>query len=154
MASKIDVLLDKYGESHQNKTNKLIHWICVPLIFYSIVALIWSIPFPFDWATNFNWASVVLLLILVYYFRLSVSLALGMMLFAFICMTGCIFLSRVSDSFLWQSAIGIFVIAWIFQFVGHKIEGKKPSFLEDLQYLLIGPAWLMHFLYKKVGIPY
>jgi uncharacterized membrane protein YGL010W len=51
---------------------------------------------------------------------------------------------------LW--AVGIFVVAWIGQFVGHKIEGKKPSFLEDLQFLLIGPAWLMHFIFKKMGI--
>ena len=154
MTSKIDSLLEKYGESHQNKTNKLIHWICVPLIFYSIVALIWSIPFPFELSVNFNWSSVVLIFVLVYYFRLSVSLALGMTLFSFTCMTACILLSRVSVDFVWQSALGIFVISWIFQFVGHKIEGKKPSFLEDLQFLLIGPAWLMHFIFKKAGIPY
>jgi len=51
-------------------------------------------------------------------------------------------------------SLGIFVIAWIGQFIGHKIEGKKPSFLEDLQFLLIGPAWLLHFIYKKLGIVY
>jgi uncharacterized membrane protein YGL010W len=54
---------------------------------------------------------------------------------------------------LWAS-IGIFVMAWIGQFIGHKIEGAKPSFIEDLQYLMIGPAWLLHFIYKKIGIPY
>ena len=51
-------------------------------------------------------------------------------------------------------AFGIFVIAWIGQFIGHKIEGKKPSFLEDLQFLMVGPAWLLSFIYKKVGIKY
>jgi uncharacterized membrane protein YGL010W len=51
-------------------------------------------------------------------------------------------------------ALIIFVVAWIGQFIGHKIEGKKPSFLQDVQYLLIGPAWLLHFIFKKVGIGY
>jgi uncharacterized membrane protein YGL010W len=50
--------------------------------------------------------------------------------------------------------LGVFVLAWIFQFVGHKIEGKKPSFLDDVKFLLIGPIWLLHFIFKKLGIPY
>ena len=55
---------------------------------------------------------------------------------------------------LWIFSVIIFVIAWIGQFIGHKIEGKKPSFIEDLQFLLIGPAWLLSFIYKKIGIKY
>jgi uncharacterized membrane protein YGL010W len=55
---------------------------------------------------------------------------------------------------LWVICIVIFIVAWIGQFYGHKIEGKKPSFLKDVQFLLIGPAWLMHFVYKRLGIPY
>jgi uncharacterized membrane protein YGL010W len=51
-------------------------------------------------------------------------------------------------------SLGVFVLAWIVQFYGHKIEGKKPSFLKDVQFLMIGPAWLMHFIYKKIGISY
>ena len=54
----------------------------------------------------------------------------------------------------WIIYLSIFVITWIFQFIGHKIEGKKPSFLKDLQFLLIGPIWLLHFILKKIGIPY
>ncbi len=48
----------------------------------------------------------------------------------------------------------IFVVSSAFQFIGHKVEGKKPSFLKDVEFLLIGPAWLMHFVYKKIGLPY
>jgi len=55
---------------------------------------------------------------------------------------------------LWVVCIAVFVLAWIGQFYGHKVEGKKPSFLKDIQFLLIGPAWLMHFIYKRLGIPY
>ena len=57
------------------------------------------------------------------------------------------------DYALWKISLSIFIIAWIGQFIGHKIEGMKPSFLKDIQFLLIGPAWLLSFIYKKLNIP-
>ena len=158
--SKIDPLLLEYGESHQHSTNKLIHWICVPLIFFSIVGLIWSIPSDIlkDVAGNanpyINWATLGLILVIIYYLRLSIPLALGMLLFA----GACLFVAQWIDSHvgtpLWLVSIIIFVVAWIGQFYGHKVEGKKPSFFKDLQFLLIGPAWLLHFIYRRAGISY
>jgi uncharacterized membrane protein YGL010W len=158
--SKIDRLLSEYGESHQNATNKSIHWICVPLIFFSIVGLIASIPStslqsvlgessPFA-----NWAAVALLLITVYYLSLSFTLALGMFIFGFTCLLVANIISQLHFAPLWLVCLIIFVLAWTGQFYGHKVEGKKPSFLKDIQFLLIGPAWLMHFVYKRLGIPY
>ena len=154
---KIDQLLSEYGESHQNVTNKTIHWICVPLIFFSIVGLIASIPSGLVqdlFGSYFNWATVAMILVLVYYVSLSPSLSVGMALFTFACLylTKTIALSGIAP--LWLVCILIFVLAWIGQFYGHKVEGKKPSFFKDLQFLLIGPAWLMHFIYKKLGISY
>lgn len=157
---KIDQLLSEYGESHQNETNKAIHWICVPLIFFSVVGLIASIPTaglesilgngnPYA-----NWATVVLVLVTIYYVSLSIPLSIGMMLFGALCLFVTRMLIRVDVAPLWMISIGIFVVAWIGQFYGHKVEGKKPSFFKDLQFLLIGPAWLMHFIYKRIGIPY
>lgn len=155
---KIDQLLAEYGESHQNATNKAIHWICVPLIFFSVVGLVASIPSqivqvvlgenPFA-----NWATVALIVALAYYITLSIPLAVGMMLFS----AACLYLTRVVVAqgwALWLVCLIIFVVAWIGQFYGHKVEGKKPSFFKDLQFLLIGPAWLMHFIFKRVGLPY
>ena len=55
---------------------------------------------------------------------------------------------------LWQACLILFVVGWLFQFIGHKVEGKKPSFFEDLQFLLIGPAWLLAAIYRKLGIRY
>ena len=49
---------------------------------------------------------------------------------------------------------GVFVLAWIGQFVGHMIEGRKPSFFEDVKFLLVGPAWLLGFIYRRAGIRY
>lgn len=158
---KIDSLLAEYGESHQNETNKLIHWICVPLIFFSIVGLIWSIPhevlnrlIPIAPAALVNWASVVLLLVLIYYLSLSFSLFVGMLIVGAISLGICYFLELYVTTPLWVICLVIFFIAWVGQFYGHKVEGKKPSFLKDIQFLLIGPAWLMHFILKKAGIPY
>ncbi len=156
---KIDALLSEYGESHQNSTNKAIHWICVPLIFFSIVGLIWSIPSSFLQSLisdnpYINWATLLLAITLLYYLALSVPLFFGMLVVAAICSLAANYLSQNFDIPLWALSLGIFVVAWIGQFYGHKVEGKKPSFLKDVQFLLIGPAWLMHFVYKKLGIPY
>lgn len=157
---KIDLLLAEYGVSHQHPTNKTIHWICVPAIFFSIVGLIFSIPpgpveilYPLigDFA---NWATLVLAVVLVYYAALSPPLALGMLLFSALCLAIANLINIISPIPLWAVSLGIFLIAWIFQFYGHKIEGKKPSFLKDVQFLLIGPAWLMHFIYKRFGFAY
>ncbi len=151
--SKIQSLLDEYGESHQNATNKLIHWICVPLIFFSIVGLFYSITLPFKITDtmNFNLAIVMLVLVTIYYFTLSRTLWIGMLLFLVICMIVC-YEIQAAGLPVWLVSIGIFVAAWIAQFYGHHVEGKKPSFLKDVQFLMIGPAWIMNFIYKKLGI--
>ncbi|MER2997498.1 DUF962 domain-containing protein [Pontibacter populi] len=151
----------EYGQSHQNHTNKLIHWICVPLIFFSIIGLLASIPseqlkqfFPEQLQPFVHFGTIVILLGLLFYLRLSVTMFVGM---AIVCATVLWFVYLVdykTDSPLWLVSLVIFVLAWVGQFYGHKIEGKKPSFLKDLQFLLIGPAWLLGFIYRKLGIPY
>jgi uncharacterized membrane protein YGL010W len=157
---KIDALLSEYGESHRNSTNKAIHWICVPLIFFSIVGLIASIPsggvqkILGEGNPYANWATVVMVLVLVYYITLSIPLTFGMMLFSVLCLFTARIIAQSGAAPLWMVCIIIFVLAWIGQFYGHKVEGKKPSFFKDIQFLLIGPAWLMHFIYKRLGIPY
>jgi uncharacterized membrane protein YGL010W len=150
---KIDWLLEEYGKSHQNSFNKKVHWVCVPLILLSIIGLIRSIPFPFGNSLGLNWANLVLLLVTLYYLRLSFALALGMFGIALAMLWICQTILIMGLPLLWFS-IGVFVLAWLGQFYGHKVEGKKPSFLQDIQFLLIGPAWLLHFVYKKLGLPY
>lgn len=157
---KIDSLLSEYGESHQNATNKTIHWICVPLIFFSLVGLVASIPSGTvqhvmgEGNPYANWATVLLVITIIYYVSLSISLSIGMTIFGLVCLTLINVLNQINIAPLWMMSLIIFIVAWIGQFYGHKVEGKKPSFFKDVQFLLIGPAWLMHFLYKKTGIPY
>lgn len=146
--------LDAYAVSHQNKTNKAIHFICVPLIVFSVVGLFMSIPngvlkqlsgIASD--TIANWAVVTLIPIMFFYLRLSVKM--GVLILAFL--SSCIYGNALIAGFypLWQTSLAIFVVAWIGQFYGHKLEGQKPSFFDDLKFLLIGPAWILDDIFFK-----
>ena len=151
---KVDQFLMEYGASHQNPTNKLIHWVCVPLIVLSVIGLLGSIPVP-DFITSIssrlNFGSLALILGIIYYAFLSLPLAVGMILFS-IAIVYVLHLMIGLDIALWKQSLAIFVVAWAVQFIGHEIEGKKPSFLKDVQFLMIGPLWLLSFIYKKLGI--
>lgn len=125
-----------YGESHQNPTNIKIHKIAVPLIYFSVVALISAIPALTGQIT----LAIASLVALSFYFMLSVKLGFVMSIF-----TGlCIYIALNISTIVIETAVTVFIIAWIFQFVGHKVEGKKPSFFDDLSFLLIGPAWVFN----------
>jgi uncharacterized membrane protein YGL010W len=154
---KIDQLIATYGESHQNETNKAFHWICVPTIVFTLLGLLFAIPFPAERTFFLNWGGIFIAVALLYYARLSVVMMLSMLAVSMAMLWG---INKIYDM-TGQSAsqlawvmLGLFAAAWVGQFIGHKIEGKKPSFLEDVQYLLIGPVWLLHFIYKKIGLSY
>ncbi|MFT3908723.1 MAG: DUF962 domain-containing protein [Ferruginibacter sp.] len=148
-------LLSEYGESHQNETNKTIHWICVPAIFFSIIGLLYSIKLPWQ-AGNYplNVAVLMIFPVIIYYVFLSRTIWIGMFIFCITCLLICDSIEDSGIIDLWLCSLIIFILAWIGQFYGHKVEGKKPSFLKDLQFLLIGPAWLMGFIYEKLGVSY
>jgi len=146
--------LDAYAVSHQNKTNKAIHFVCVPLIVFSVVGLIMSIPngllkelLGTSSDAIANWAVVLLGPIMFFYLRLSIKM--GVLILGFLAL--CIFGNAQLASYfsLWQVSLGIFVVAWIGQFYGHKLEGEKPSFFDDLKFLLIGPAWILDDIFFK-----
>jgi uncharacterized membrane protein YGL010W len=139
----IDVLLAKYSESHLNHTNEIIHFVCVPAIVFSLLGLIWSLQ-PMA-------ALGVVLLSLAYYVRLSIPFAAGMLVMSLV-MLGV--LSVLPPPAILPLSIAIFVLAWIGQFIGHKIEGKKPSFFDDVRFLLIGPLFVLSFLYRKLKLAY
>jgi len=161
-ARPVDIYFDQYAQSHRNTTNKLIHWIGVPLIVFSILGLVWAIPFPYirllgRYNGYFNWASFLVAFSIYYYYKLSPVLSYLMLLVLFGFSYGIIDLvawQKAGGPALWQVCLAIFALSWAGQFIGHKIEGKKPSFLDDLKFLLIGPIWLLHFILKKFSIRY
>ncbi|MDO6684176.1 MULTISPECIES: Mpo1 family 2-hydroxy fatty acid dioxygenase [unclassified Agarivorans] len=159
MPKPVQQWFNEYAVSHKNPTNKAIHWFMVPAIYFSIVGLLWSLPLSAVVSDQqlspwINAASLLALPIHWFYLRLSKALALAMALFTLSCFLLCDLISTLNPIPLWQCSIWIFVVAWIGQFIGHKIEGKKPSFFEDIQYLLIGPLWLMGFVFDYLNIEY
>jgi uncharacterized membrane protein YGL010W len=146
----------EYGESHANPTNKLLHWVCVPLIVLAVMGLLWSIPVPSAFTALspwLNWATLTALVAVVYYAAMSPGLALGVAL-SYVLMFAVLNALASLPWPLWVTSLAIFVIAWIGQFVGHAVEGKRPSFFKDLQFLMIGPLWLMASLYRRLGVSY
>jgi len=146
---------DNYSGDHRNATNQLIHVWCVPAILWSVIALLWTIPVPESLARPGAWTGLAMAVTLIFYWRLSRPLALGMLvLFVTFGELSEVLRLRFGASGLLWIAVAVFVVAWIGQFIGHKIEGRKPSFLTDLSYLLIGPLWVLAKLYRKLGIAY
>jgi uncharacterized membrane protein YGL010W len=148
----IHTWLSEYGESHQHATNKTIHWICVPTIFFSIVGFLYQIKTGWQFGdAPITVAHLVTIRIIIYYVILSPAISIGVAMFILLCLTLCGWIEVVCSN-PWMVYLILFVVAWIGQFIGHNIEGKKPSFFKDIQYLLIGPAWLLSAIYKKLGI--
>jgi len=148
--------LDEYGESHQNPVNKRIHWVCVPAIVLSVIGLLWSLPVPAAFGAislAMNWAVLFAMAAVVYYFILSVPLGVGAAATLALLLLAAAALDRLAAP-LWAISLAIFVVAWIGQFIGHQIEGRKPSFFKDLQFLMIGPLWLLAAAYRGAGLRY
>jgi uncharacterized membrane protein YGL010W len=148
--------LSEYGTSHQNPANKLLHWICVPAIVLAFLGFLWSAPVPTAFSAVspwLNWATVAALAALIYYLVLSPALAAGVLVAFAVLLVMTRGLAQLPWP-LWATSLVIFVVAWIGQFVGHAIEGKRPSFFKDLQFLLIGPLWLLAAAYRRFSLPY
>ena len=139
---KVDALLQHYGLSHTHPVNEVIHFVAIPAIMISLNGLLFAVH-----------PALVLLLIavsLVYYSRLSWPFTLCMLLLSSVMLA----LVDAMDAagVLVQASVGVFVVAWIFQFIGHHLEGKKPSFFEDLQYLLVGPLFVLSKAFERLVV--
>ena len=127
----------EYSESHQNPVNRRIHKICVPLIFFSVIGFLLQIPWGLGPIRS---GELVIAAALGWYLTLGIK--------PFFIMLAQVFVSYILLYILGHFGhtlgilITIFVVAWAGQFYGHKVEGKKPSFFKDLQFLLIGPLWI------------
>lgn len=152
--------LEEYGASHQNSTNKLIHWIAVPVIFLTVIGMLWDIPVPSLISSSlpwFHWGLFGLAFSVVFYIMFSTRLAVGLVIFCAICWWLLHSYYRVGLGEilpLWQASLIVFVIAWVFQFIGHILEGVKPSFFKDVLFLMVGPAFVMGYVYRALGISY
>lgn len=142
--------LDEYSASHRNPRNKLTHWIGIPLIVFAIWCALKAVPVGGD---SLNLATAAIAVFVGYYLLLSWRLALGMALLSGLFYAGVLALEDYAGARLIWLAAAIFLVGWVLQFIGHHIEGAKPSFFKDLQFLLIGPLWLLADLYRRFDIP-
>lgn len=142
----IHTWLAEYGDSHQNPVNKRLHWLCVPPIVITVFGALRALPAG---DALVNPATVTAALALAYYFALSWRLALGIVPLLMLVL----WLVESSHAALGALHLpvmaAVFGLAWIGQFVGHRIEGRKPSFFKDLQFLMIGPLWLLADVYRR-----
>ncbi|GAB2503291.1 Mpo1 family 2-hydroxy fatty acid dioxygenase [Lysobacter humi (ex Lee et al. 2017)] len=154
-ARPIDRWFASYSDDHRHATNQSIHLVCVPAILWSVIALLWCIPVPGTLFRPGVWAGLAMFAAAMYYLRQSRRLGVGMAA-VFLVFGGVarLLYDALGPRDLAGLALAVFVVAWIGQFVGHKLEGRKPSFLTDLTYLLIGPAWVLAKLYRRFGMAY
>jgi uncharacterized membrane protein YGL010W len=153
--------LDEYSLSHQHPTNILLHKICVPTIAFTLFAMLWSLPIipkNIRNAISINQVgllnpSLILIPILAFYWNLSPVMAITMAMIFLIVIISLILMEK-NHVKIFRLALIIFIIAWIGQFVGHEIEGKKPAFFKDLQFLFIGPLWTLAHVFRFFSIDY
>lgn len=153
---RVDKLFSEYAESHRNPVNLLIHWICVPVIYWTVLALLYALPYPdaLRVIPGLDWSVIGTFIAVLYVLTLSAPLAAGLAILSVLSLMLAAAYRRWGDVPLWQFALFVFAVAWTFQFLGHKIEGRKPSFFRDVQFLLVGPAWLLAKLYRLLGLKY
>jgi uncharacterized membrane protein YGL010W len=159
---KIDVLLAKYAESYQNPRFETLQQICVPLLVFSLLGLAWAIPFPhLDILGRYNgfvnWASFVIAISVFYCYKLSPIMSYMMLFLTFILTFFIVTLEKWQLNgglAIWQVCLPIFLLSLAGLLIGRKTEGIKPSFLDNVNFLLIGPIWIFHIICRKVGLRY
>ena len=152
--------LSTYKSVHLNRKNINSHFIGVPMIIWSIALLLASVSFEIESTfinnylgieqVNFTLAGIVPVIVLFYYLLLSLPLAL----FAFILFGPLMWSVHevVTAEHHILIAIGVFVIGWVIQFIGHHYEKAKPAFLDDINQLLIGPLFVIAEVYFLLGL--
>lgn len=155
LSARMAQLFSNYSDDHRHPINQVIHVLAVPAIAWSVIALLWCLPPLITWFTPGIWAAVAMFAAWSWYNRHSRALGLGMLVFFFLSAVLCRLLVELGgNGLLWPIALGVFVLAWVAQFIGHHLEGRRPSFLTDLTYLLVGPAWVLAKGYRRLGWRY
>jgi len=148
-----DDWLSRYERTHVGLENGLVYWVAVPMVVVGTVGLLWTLPVPLRFeeiSPLLNWGSTFLMVTAVYYFIISVTLAIGLLPF----------LLGVAGIQLWlgQSllpATGVSMALLLAGTVGLALgrRGHVAAVVLDLQLMMIGPAWLLSLIYRRFNIP-
>jgi uncharacterized membrane protein YGL010W len=151
-----DKWLDDYGKSHRNIRYPPVYWACVPMLVVGVVGLLWAMPVPEAFlaiSPALNWATAFLLAAVVYYFIISMPLAIGMLPFLAAVVTFELWLQHSQYSAL-RAAAGLTLASVVGLYLGRRENSGFKAVLEDVQLLMIAPFWLLSLLYRRLGIPY
>jgi len=154
--TETDGWLKRYEETHSDLTYPAIYWAAVPMVVLGTVGILWTLPIPdqfFDISPLLNWGTAFLMATTVYYFIISVSLAIGMLPFI-VGIAGILMWLAQSEFSPLQVSLGLLLAGIIGLWMGHRNQNSLLPVLQDLQLMMIGPAWLLSVLYRRIGIPY
>ena len=144
--------LSTYKSVHLNPKNIKTHFVGVPAIIWALMVWLNLIELPYSFGQsgiNLTIAMPIFFGILIYYFILHTKLAIGQVIFFIPTFYFAYYVSQMDNAGL--IALVVFVVAWIFQFVGHHFEKAKPAFVDDLNQLLIGPLFMMAEVFFMLG---
>ena len=153
--SKSTDWLERYEQSHSNLRYPMLYWAAVPTVVLGIVGVLWALPIPdefYDISPLFNWGTAFLMVSAVYYFIISLSLAIGMLPFLIGVAAFEMWLAA-SDYALLNLSTGLLVAGIIGLWLGHPRRGALINVARDLQMMMIGPVWLLSVVYRRLGIP-
>lgn len=154
--SESDNWLVRYEKGHTDLTNPVVYWAAVPMVVVGTTGLLWSLPAPIEFyeiSPLLNWGSAFLIATTVYYFIISLSIGIGMLPF----MLG------LASLHLWLASSGypafgvsvaLLVAGTVGLWLGRRHTGGLARVLQDLQMMMIGPAWLLSVMYRRFGIPH
>ncbi|HEA18598.1 hypothetical protein LCGC14_2673540 [marine sediment metagenome] len=142
--------LGNYGLYHRSKRNVLTHFFGIPLIVFAVICLLARIHIPIG-AFALNGAQIAVFASVVYYLMLSVSLGLIMAVLLVLLSIVAAPIAQLTFSHWLLISVGIFVLGWLLQFIGHYYEGKKPAFVDDIVGLVIGPLFVLVELLFMLG---
>ena len=148
--------LERYEKNHQNLSNPLVYWAAVPMIVVGTVGLLWYLPIPAEFreiSPLLNWGSAFLMATTVYYFIISLPIAIGMLPFMLGLASLQMWLTGSAYPALGVS-VGLLVAGVVGLMLGRRGAGGLLAVLQDMQLMMIGPAWLLSVIYRRFGIPY
>ena len=148
--------LAEYGDNHDQTGNRVLHWIAVSLFIFGTVGMLWALPIPDAFlkiSPLLNWSITFLMAAEVYYFIISISLAIGMLPFVVAIATLIALLSTAVTSLLWFS-IAILILGMTGLYLAKGSRRDIHGLAHDVQLIMIAPIWLLARLYRRMGIPY
>jgi uncharacterized membrane protein YGL010W len=149
----IDNWLARYEQSHQSLRNPVVYWASIPMVVLGLTGLLWTLPVPVEFqeiSPLLNWGSAFLMVTAIYYFIISLSLAIGLLPFLLGLASIQMWLTTSGFSAL-AISVGLLVAGTVGLALGR--GGALGPLVQDLQLIMIGPAWLLSVLFRRFGIP-